>query len=92
MFLESAYSGDQGAADVLNKAQETFASAVAFAIQLLDVQRVIFHGEMFRNRQFFCSWQKLLTQKTEGSYKENSYRAVPSNYGYMQCIGKTFFL
>lgn len=78
MFLEAVYSGDQGAADVLNKAQETFASAVAFAIQLLDVQRVIFHGEMFRNRQFFSSWQKLLTQKTEGSYKENSYRVVPS--------------
>ncbi len=78
MFLEAAYSGDQGAYEVLEKAQDIFARAVAFAIQLLDVQRVVFHGEMFRDSRFFDSWQRLLTEKTEGIYKENTYKVVPS--------------
>lgn len=78
MFLEAAYSGDSGAAKVLREAQEIFVNAITFSIQLLDVQRIVFYGDMFKNPQFFDSLQKLLTKKTEGSYKENIYKVVPS--------------
>lgn len=78
MFLEAAYSGDKGAAKVLQEAQEIFADAITFSIQLLDVQRIVFYGEMFENQQYFNSLQELLIQKTGGGYKENIYQVVSS--------------
>lgn len=77
MFLDAAYSGDRGAAEVLQYAQDVFARVLTFSIQLLDVQRIVFYGEMFENSQFFDTLQMLLPQQTEGSYKENIYKVVP---------------
>ena len=79
MLFRSAYAGDPGAWEVLQNAQEAFANAVTFSIRLLNVQKIVFYGEMFENDRFFESLQEKLIKKTGGSYKDNIYKVVPSS-------------
>ena len=79
LFVEGAYAGDPGAWEVLQNAQEAFANAVTFSIRLLNVQKIVFYGEMFENDRFFESLQEKLIKKTGGSYKDNIYKVVPSS-------------
>lgn len=58
MFVDAAYAGDSGAAEIIRNAQEIFANAITFSIQLLDVQQIVFYGSMFENHHFFDSLQK----------------------------------
>lgn len=79
MFMEAAYAGDCGAAEVIRNAQEIFAQAITFSIQLLDVQQIVFYGSMFENHQFFDSLRTMLVKNTDESYKQNFYKVVPSD-------------
>ena len=79
MFVDAAYAGDSGAAEIIRNAQEIFANAITFSIQLLDVQQIVFYGSMFENHHFFDSLQKMLVKKIDGNYKENFYKVVPSD-------------
>lgn len=79
LFVEAAYAGDPGAWEVLQNAQEAFANAVTFSIRLLNVQKIVFYGEMFENDRFFDSLKEKLVKKTGGSYKDNIYKVVSSS-------------
>lgn len=79
MFVEAAYAGDSGAAEIIRKTQEVFSQAITFSIQLLDVKQIVFYGSMFENYHFFDSLQKMLVKNTDGNYKENFYKVVPSD-------------
>ena len=65
MFVDAAYAGDSGAAEIIRNAQEIFANAITFSIQLLDVQQIVFYGSMFENHHFFDSLQKMLVKNIE---------------------------
>lgn len=78
MFVEAAHSGDKGAAEVLQNALKVFVDAITFSIQLLDVQKIAFFGEMFENAQFFQSLWKLLPRREKEEYIDSVYRVVPS--------------
>lgn len=79
LFMKAVSAGDPGACTVMENALRQFATVLAFSIQLLDVQRIVFYGEMFENRLYFSRLRQLLSEKCPDNIRGNVYDVVPSD-------------